>query len=335
VSLAVLKSSAKPRRAGRVVRYTRKDGTQVEKRYPAFKPKAAVIAASGYSVGELVAGWQKSPRWRNLRPGSQAGYTRSIRHLLAASAVDARTLTRRDMLTIRDAVADERGIGAAREFVTAAGAMFAWALDYGWDVQPNICARLRRDLPKGEWPAWSGEEVALALQHLPERLCRAIILAMYTGQRRGDLVKMTWADLNGDAMRVAQEKTQVKLAIPVLPVLKAHLEAWRATTTVVDISGKAVGPILRADSGKPWKGGNLSAQLSLHLAKIDGFPPGRNVHGLRKLAAAMLAQAGCTAHEIMAITGHKTLAMVAHYTKSVDQWQAAQAAMAKLAAANG
>ena len=35
-----------------------------------------------------------------------------------------------------------------------------------------------------------------------------------------------------------------------------------------------------------------------------------NVHGLRKLAAVKLAEAGWTTHEIAAVTGHHTLAMV-------------------------
>jgi hypothetical protein len=48
------------------------------------------------------------------------------------------------------------------------------------------------------------------------------------------------------------------------------------------------------------------------------------------LAAARLANAGCTAHEIQAITGHATLAMVAYYTKSASQVRLAEAAVVKL-----
>jgi integrase len=38
------------------------------------------------------------------------------------------------------------------------------------------------------------------------------------------------------------------------------------------------------------------------------------MHGLRKAAARPLAEAGCTTHEIAAITGHKTLSEVERYT---------------------
>jgi len=41
-------------------------------------------------------------------------------------------------------------------------------------------------------------------------------------------------------------------------------------------------------------------------------------HGLRKAAARRLAEAGCTEHEIAAITGHASLREIARYTKAAD-----------------
>ena len=50
-------------------------------------------------------------------------------------------------------------------------------------------------------------------------------------------------------------------------------------------------------------------------------------HGLRKAAARRLAEAGCSASEIMAITGHKTLAEVERYTRAAGQEQLARRAI--------
>lgn len=50
-------------------------------------------------------------------------------------------------------------------------------------------------------------------------------------------------------------------------------------------------------------------------------------HGLRKAAARLLAEAGCTPHQIMAITGHKTLVEVERYTRAAAQKKLAVAAM--------
>ncbi|WP_062017988.1 tyrosine-type recombinase/integrase [Gluconobacter japonicus] len=47
-----------------------------------------------------------------------------------------------------------------------------------------------------------------------------------------------------------------------------------------------------------------------------GLPAGCSPHGLRKAAARRLAEAGCTTHQIAAITGHRSLAEVARYTQA-------------------
>jgi hypothetical protein len=48
---------------------------------------------------------------------------------------------------------------------------------------------------------------------------------------------------------------------------------------------------------------------------------------LRKAACRRLAEAGCTRHEIAAISGHRTLKEVERYTRAVDQARLARQAM--------
>lgn len=148
-----------------------------------------------------------------------------------------------------------------------------------------------------------------------------VILALYTGQRRGDLVALRWSAYDGKAIRLKQNKTGVSLAIPVHPELRAELDAWRKGASATQILTKA--------DGRPWGALELSQKLPRALRAI-GLPPGLNVHGLRKLAAARLADAGCTVHEIAAITGHKSLGMVQLYTASADQERLAEAAILRL-----
>ena len=54
-----------------------------------------------------------------------------------------------------------------------------------------------------------------------------------------------------------------------------------------------------------------------------------SAHGLRKAFARRLAEAEATAHEIMAVTGHKTLAEVQRYSDSAMCEELADSAMAK------
>ena len=53
-------------------------------------------------------------------------------------------------------------------------------------------------------------------------------------------------------------------------------------------------------------------------------------HGLRKAASVRLAEAGCTPHEIAAITGHASLKEIVRYTQTADRKRLAAAAMEKV-----
>ena len=65
--------------------------------------------------------------------------------------------------------------------------------------------------------------------------------------------------------------------------------------------------------------------------RAAGLPPRCVPHGLRKAAARRLAEAGWSASEIMAITGHKTLAEVERYTRAAKQEQLARRAIKRQA----
>jgi len=58
-----------------------------------------------------------------------------------------------------------------------------------------------------------------------------------------------------------------------------------------------------------------------------GLPQRCKPHGLRKAAARRLAEAGCSATEIIAIIGYKTLAEVERYTRAAEQEQLARRAI--------
>jgi integrase len=55
-----------------------------------------------------------------------------------------------------------------------------------------------------------------------------------------------------------------------------------------------------------------------------------SAHGLRKATARRLAELGCSAHQIAAVTGHATLTEVQRYTAAADRKRLAQEAMSKL-----
>ena len=314
------------RKAERVVRRKLADGTTAEYRYPAWSAKAKVDRFGPDSVAALIRAYQRSPEWLALAAATRAHHGTYLRDLELIGTERATLVTRRVLLEMRDSIASGRGNGAATGFIRACGSLFAWAVDREW-LEHSPVHKIK-PLPSSHLPAWTPAEAALALRNLPEHLRRVVVLGMHTGQRRSDLIALPWSAYDGAAIRLRQVKMSrpgkpaPEMLIPASAELRAELDAWRrkATSTLV----------LTDRNGLPWRGEYLSAAMKHALAGIEGIRPGLNVHGLRKLAAANLANGGCSVHEIQAITGHKTLSMLALYTASVDQQRLATAAVIRL-----
>ena len=306
------------RKAARVVKHRLADGTVKEYKYPPHKPKTA--PASAESIRALITAYQRSPEWLSLAASTRQNYSIYFRPLDRVGHVRAADVRRRDLMIVRDAIAAERGPGAATGFIRAASALFSWAVSREW-IDNSPATRIKA-LAGGTLRAWTPAQAATAIHGLPEPLRRAVVLALYTGQRRGDLVTLPWSAYDGMTIRLTQQKTGAKLVIPCHPALRAELNAWprQAVTILTDARGNC------------WRPAYLSERLPRALVKL-GLPDDLNVHGLRKLAAANLADAGCTTHEIAAITGHRTLSMVQFYTQSADQERLAGAAIVRLSAA--
>jgi integrase len=82
------------------------------------------------------------------------------------------------------------------------------------------------------------------------------------------------------------------------------------------------------DEGRPFTAAGFGNWFR-KMCKTAGLPKHCASHGLRKASLRRLAEAGCTAHEIMSISGHKTLREVTRYTEAADRRQLARDAMAK------
>lgn len=270
------------------------------------------------TVGALIVAYKASPEWTRLSEATRATYATYLKILEADPHTGVRDITRRDILAVRDAVASTRGKGAAMGFIRSSSALFTWAVDREWiDTTPVV--RIRA-LPGGTLPAWTADQVATALAKLAEPLRRAVVLASHTGQRRGDLCALRWDAYDGTTLRFTQQKTGQKMVLSVPPALRAELDAWRRTATTLTI--------LDDGAGRPWAPQHMSARMRTAMTRLG--LPGLNIHGVRKHVAASLADAGATTHEIAAVTGHRTLGMVQHYTATADRERLAEQAVNRL-----
>ncbi|WBX84685.1 tyrosine-type recombinase/integrase [Sphingosinicella microcystinivorans] len=185
---------------------------------------------------------------------------------------------------------------------------------------PTLHVRKIRSASTG-FHSWTEEEIAKfeACHKLGSRARLAMALLLYTAQRRSDVVSMGRQHVRDGTISVCQHKTKARLQIPIHPELRRVLDATESgnMTFIVSAHGKPFTP----ESFTNW---------FRDCVQDAGLPLGRSPHGLRKAASRRLAEAGCTPHQIMAITGHKTLKEVVRYTAAANQAQLARDAIAAI-----
>jgi len=172
-----------------------------------------------------------------------------------------------------------------------------------------------------------------------------IYFGLYTGQRLGDLARLTWqyVDLNRDEIRFVSRKTGRAMIIPIAPPLRAQIEKLPAG----DDPHQPLHPCAFASVQKSGEVNTLSRQFYELLANAGLLPqkdhqrletaPGRDgrrrmsqisFHSLRHTATSLMKNAGVSASVVMDIIGHDSELMSAHYTH-VDE-ETKRAALSKM-----
>jgi len=170
--------------------------------------------------------------------------------------------------------------------------ILSWSLDRGL-VAANPCergGRLYRAARSDK--IWTEADEAAFLARAPRHLHLPLILALWTGQRQGDLLRLPWSAYDGSHIRLRQGKTGARIVIPVGAPLKAALDTALRCSTL----------ILTSTDNRPWTsdGFRSSWRKACAAAGITGV----TFHDLRGTAVTRLAIAGCTEAEIASITGH-------------------------------
>lgn len=299
----------------KIVKRTLADGTVKEYRYEGHRRRGKRPLPA--SLGALIQEYRASPQFATLRPATKKTYLRAMGHMepLYNSAIAA--IRRRHVIKLRNRFAKTPALADQLRAVFSVLMVYAIEMEYR---EGNPAAKIK-NIAEGEHQRWTDEQVAFACKTMPERYRRAIILALYTGQRQSDVLRMRWSDYDGEGIFVAQEKTGAKLWICCHPTLRAELERWKAKRTAVTI--------LTDSRGRPYAVPTFATAFSRERRQHPELA-GIVFHGLRKTAAAKLAEAGCSSFEVAAITGHKTLGMIEHYTRQADQKRRSRAAILKL-----
>jgi integrase len=193
----------------------------------------------------------------------------------------------------RDQIAASAGRRQADYAWTVLARVLSWSLDRGLTTT-NPCergGRLYRGGGRAE-KVWTATDEAAFLERAPAHLHLPLLLALWTGQRQGDLLRLPWSAYDGTRIRLRQSKTGTPINVKVGAPLKATLDATPKRCPI----------ILTNSDGKPWTSDGFRASWG-KACKAAGVV-GVTFHDLRGTAVTRLALVGCTVAQIAALTGH-------------------------------
>lgn len=203
-------------------------------------------------------------------------------------------------------------------------ALFSWAVEEEEAPHdPTAGVKAIKHVSKG-FHSWELHEIDEFEKRHPvgSKARLAMALLLYTACRREDVVRLGSQHVRDGRIRYRQAKNEhrnpVDIDIPVHPDLKVVIEATpsKHLTFLTTEYGRSFTPAGFGNRFREW-------------CNEAGLPH-CSAHGLRKAAAARLAERGATAHEIMAITGHRSLEEVERYTRAAQRGKLADSAMAKI-----
>jgi len=270
------------------------------------------------SVNAAVVGYYNSLPFRSLAIGTQK-MRRAILERFRAEHGDKRIAMLPQEFIVR--TLGKRSPAAARNWLKTLRGLLEFAVSEKFRADdPTRGVKLPK-LPKSDGIAtWTEEEIqAFEARHpIGSRPRLAFALLLFTAQRRGDVVRMGRQHVRNGAISVRQQKTGASLEIPI------HYDLQ----TVLDATPSEHLTFLVTEFGKPFAPAGFGNWFRDQCNEA-GLPKHCSAHGLRKAACRRLAEAGCTAHQIAAISGHASLREVERYTKAVDQARLAKDAIRK------
>lgn len=259
----------------------------------------------------ILTAYQGSANFAELAQRTRRDYVQQIKRIEAEfsdfplSALSDRR-TRGEFMAWRDKLAVKSRRQADYAFAVLA-LVLAWAFDRGL-VLANPCERSGKVYrSKRIDNVWTADDEKAFLAKAPEHLRLALTLALWTGQRQGDLLRLPWSAYDGAVIRLRQRKTGARVTIPVGEPLKVLLDKTK----------KRAVTILTTADGNSWteSGFRASWRTACKRARVSGV----TFHDLRGTAVTRLALANCSEAEIATITGHSLrdvgAILDAHYLK--------------------
>lgn len=283
------------------------------------EPRPTIRGDQLGTIGALITSYLRSAGFIRLRVTSKKGYmTRLEAMRIAHGPRSVSGLSRERIISgILEPYADRPA--AALDTLKKLRILIRHAIDIGW-LTSDPSVGIKRPKTR-EIRAWTDAELAAFERRWPPgtKQRTAYALMLNVGAARVDVHLMTWTQIDLDGIGYTRQKTGVPVAIEMATELRQALDAApRDHVTIIN-----------TEFGKPFTINGFSGFMR-DAMRSAGLPMDCKPHGLRKTFGRRLADAGVSAHDIMAALGHTTLAQAENYTREADRRKGGRRAVLQL-----
>jgi integrase len=215
-------------------------------------------------------------------------------------------------------IAAEAGAREADNRVSVLSAMITWAISQkDIPLNTNLIKGLDRLYEsKRREVIWSPEAITKFMQHGCEMMQAAMILALHTAMRQGDLRALKWIQYDGTYIKYKPSKTRgtssIVIQVKCTPTLKNMLDSMERRSKFI-LCTKTGGQFEKRNFAKYWEEAYKKAEIEPVTLEDDGLGDSGEAkelelhfHDLRGTAISYFEKAGCSDTETRMITGHKS-----------------------------
>lgn len=272
------------------------------------------------TLNGIIVQYRASPKFAKLGQHTKRAYNRHLDEIerrwgtMPAAALDDAEV-RREFIDWRDSLSStprtaDMAIGTLK-------ALLAWAVEYVL-LQSNQAEPISRlhTVDKSD-AIWTAGDLETFRGRASKELIWAVELAICTGLRQSDLIRLAWNHEADGAFVLTTHKRGRSVTIPITPACRALLGRIERRGPVV---------LTTARGRRPWTADGLRSSFG----KACGDDIKRTFHDLRRTAATALIKAGLENSQVATIMGWSEPDVEAMKRKYVSRAAVVASVLAKL-----
>lgn len=287
------------------------------------------------TVKEFIERWLTT-KTRETKPSTMLFYKKEAQKFMDflgdRKLADIAEITKEDILAYREQQAKVLSAKTVNHGIKFLRMIFRAAKEDA-SISDNPAEFVKVVKAKGEKTSrrpFTLPELKVLLEVADDEWRSMILFGLYSGQRLGDIAKLTWAnlDLQSGELRLVTSKTGKTIIQPLAGPLKAHVESLPAS----DKLDQPVHPRACETLKRQGKAGGISNGFASLLVQaglrekqlhrkthgegrgVGSSSGGLSFHCLRHTAVSLLKEAGIPAATVMELVGHDSAQMSQHYT---------------------